>query len=88
MEAYVEDFLRVAAEQGLDVFDELTKAPWIEDRGSGLVDVVFEGKPESRRRKDIMVWLVGSIPDEARTARECFYDLVADRPHRGSIIQA
>lgn len=65
--------------------DELSQEPYLAERTGGLIDVVFEGKAGSRLWKDVLVAFVHDVPTVAGLTRECFYDLVAGRPHAGSV---
>jgi hypothetical protein len=79
LEDYVARWMREKAEQGINISDDLVTEPHIVIRGEDTVDIVVEGKANSLRWKDWFVDLTVHLPPMAKEARECLYDLVADR---------
>ena len=64
---------------------ELASGPQVVEREGSVVDVVFEGRPASKRWKELMVDLARHVPRATNATFECFFDLVADRPQPASL---
>ena len=88
VEGWVEGWTRgIMATRLVDLLEDLSAPPRVVARKDGYIDIVFDGKPASRRWKDWMVYLsrdlgASSIPG---VNFEGFYDLVADAPHPASV---
>jgi hypothetical protein len=77
---------RQLAEHGINVLDELIEEPQVVKRPQGVIDLVFDATAESCLWKDVIIAHVANVPPRTSASpSECFYDLVADRPHRVSL---
>ena len=64
--------------------DGLSQAPHLVVVNLRTIEVVFDGRPDSRRWKDLMVHLVQHVPADVSAGFLRFHDLVAGEVHNGS----
>jgi hypothetical protein len=80
---------RMASGLGIDLMLTLSRQPYLADRGNGLVDVVFEGRPDSKLWRDWMVSFARYIEETVPgMQRQGFWDLVANKPNPASLPRA
>ena len=76
----------MTAELGIDLQSRLAELPYVVDRGSQSVDVVFNGAAGSKLWRDWMVSFARFIDDNAPDlSREGIWDLVGDQPNPASV---
>jgi hypothetical protein len=77
---------RKTHENHIDLLKDLAVLPWTEIAQDGFIDIVFDGKPDSRRWKDWMVYLTRDLASSiTRVTFYCFYDRVQQAPHPASL---
>jgi hypothetical protein len=86
VEDYVTGWIHgIAATNHVNLLEDLAVAPYVVAGEGGIVDVIFDGRPESRRWKDWMVYLTRDLESTTLATFVCFYDRVADAPHPASV---
>ena len=77
---------RKVQEDHIDLREDLVVLPWTEIPEEGFIDIIFDGRPGSRRWKDWMVYLTIDLKSSGiGVIFQCFYDRVAHAAHPASL---
>lgn len=83
---YVAEWIRnKSADYRTVMLRELLREPFVVDRNNHRIDIVVEGRPDSRLWKDYLAVLVKDVPRLSGIAFEGFWDLVTNTPHPASL---
>jgi len=78
-------WVRTKSDEHIDWTGDLVTVPTVKHVDKQTVEVVFDGKPGSRRWKDWMVSITQQLSSLPGMTFEGFFDLVANVPHPASL---